>query len=142
MRDWFRRFAHKTSSIVGSTAAFALSALIIIIWVACVPTFHFSDTWQLVINTSTTIITFLMVFLILNNQNRDAGAIQLKLDKLIRANEVSRNLMIDLEELADEELDRLHVELCNLKEIAEIKTEKAFKKRHKKRCKIKNCAYP
>ena len=118
---------------MGSPSAFALSTLIIIIWAALGPTFYFSDTWQLVINTSTTIITFLMVFLIQNTQNRDARAIHLKLDKLIRANKGARNLMIDLEEMADEELDKLHAELCNLKESAEVKIEHVLKSRKKVR---------
>lgn len=133
MHNWFRKFAHKTSSLMGSPVAFTLASLIIIIWASLGPTFHYSDTWQLVINTSTTIITFLMVFLIQNTQNRDARAIHLKLDELIRAHKGARNLMIDLEELADEELDKLHVELCNLKETAEIKIEKVLKTRKRNR---------
>ena len=129
MHNWFRKFAHRTSGLMGSPSAFALSVIIILIWASVGPAFHFSDTWQLVINTSTTIITFLMVFLIQNTQNRDARAIHLKLDELIRANDGARNLMIDLEELADEELDKLHMELCDLKKSAEVKIEKVLKSR-------------
>jgi len=87
----------------------------IAIWAALGPMFNYSDTWQLVINTSTTIVTFLIVFLIQNTQNRDARALHLKLDELIRANKEARNALIDLEEMSDMELDKLHHELTALK---------------------------
>jgi low affinity Fe/Cu permease len=112
--DLFRRFAHKTSSGVGSPWAFVLAFLTIVVWGITGPIFHFSDTWQLVINTGTTIVTFLMVFLIQNTQNRDAIAIHLKLDELIRALKGARNQLVDLEELSDEELERLQREFRRL----------------------------
>lgn len=111
MNEHFRKFAHKASALCGSPLAFGFSVIIIVIWALLGPLFGFSDTWQLVINTSTTIITFLMVFLIQNTQNRDARALHLKLDELIRADKHARNVMIDLEELSDVELDKLHQEL-------------------------------
>src|SRR6266542_1302882 len=103
--DFFRKFAHRTSTSVGSPWAFVLASAVIIVWAATGPLFHFSDTWQLVINPSTTIVTFLMVFLIQNTQNRDAVAIHLKLDELIRAVEGARTGMVDLESMTDEELN-------------------------------------
>jgi len=110
MRDFFRKFAHKTSEAVGSPWAFLLALLIIGGWAATGPLFKYSDTWQLVINTGTTIVTFLMVFLIQNTQNRDARAIHLKLDELIRALGPARNRLVDLENLSDDELDALQKE--------------------------------
>jgi low affinity Fe/Cu permease len=112
--DFFRRFAHKTSTSVGSPWAFVLALTTILVWAVTGPFFHFSDTWQLVINTGTTIVTFLMVFLIQNTQNRDAVAIHLKLDELIRALKGARNQLVDLEELSDEELDQLRREFQRL----------------------------
>lgn len=93
--------------MVGSSWAFILAVLIILVWGITGPPFHYSDTWQLVINTGTTIITFLMVFLIQNTQNRDAKAIHLKLDELIRGVKGARTHLVDLETMSDEELDRL-----------------------------------
>lgn len=110
MQEYFRKFSNKTSMLVGSPWAFMLAAATIIVWAVSGPIFHFSDTWQLVINTGTTIVTFLMVFLIQNTQNRDATAIHLKLDELIRAVETARTAMVDLEELSDEELSQLKEE--------------------------------
>jgi low affinity Fe/Cu permease len=110
----FRKFARMTSSGVGSPWAFVLAVLVILVWAITGPLFHFSDTWQLVINTGTTIITFLMVFLIQNTQNRDAVAIHLKLDELIRALKGARNKLVDLEELSDEELEELRQEFHRL----------------------------
>lgn len=107
MNELFRKFAQRTSKMVGSSWAFMFAALIILVWAVTGPLFHYSDTWQLVINTSTTIITFLMVFLIQNTQNRDAKAIHLKLDELIRAVKGARTHLVDLETMSDEELDRL-----------------------------------
>jgi low affinity Fe/Cu permease len=105
--DWFGRFAASSSGWLGSKWAFAGAGLVIVLWAMTGPFFHFSDTWQLVINTGTTIITFLMVFLIQNTQNRDARAINLKLNELIRAVDKARDQMIDIENLSDLELDEL-----------------------------------
>jgi low affinity Fe/Cu permease len=112
--ELFRHFAHLTSTGVGSPWAFTLACAVIVVWAATGPIFHFSDTWQLVINTGTTIITFLMVFLIQNTQNRDAVAIHLKLDELICALKGARNQLVDVEELSDEELERLRREFRRL----------------------------
>jgi len=114
----FRRFAHRVSVMVGSPWAFSLALLVIATWGLTGPIFHYSDTWQLVINTATTIVTFLMVFLIQNTQNRDAHALHLKLDELIRATHQARNRLLALEELSDEELDRLQSEFDRLREAA------------------------
>ena len=105
--DAFGKFAASASGWLGSKWAFAGAGLIIVVWAAVGPIFHFSDTWQLVINTGTTIVTFLMVFLIQNTQNRDARAINLKLNELIRAIDKARDQMIDIENLSDLELDEL-----------------------------------
>jgi low affinity Fe/Cu permease len=112
--ELFRRFSHLTSTGVGSPWAFTIACAVILVWALSGPIFHFSDTWQLVINTGTTIITFLMVFLIQNTQNRDAVAIHLKLDELIRALKGARNRLVDIEELSDEELDELRREFRRL----------------------------
>jgi low affinity Fe/Cu permease len=114
VNDLFRKFAHKTSEIVGSPWAFILAAGVIVVWAITGPIFHFSDTWQLVINTGTTIITFLMVFLIQNTQNRDATAIHLKLDELIRGVKGARTGMVALEDLNDEQLAKLKREFDRL----------------------------
>jgi low affinity Fe/Cu permease len=116
MNETFRKFANKTSEIVGSPWAFILAFMIIVVWGISGPLFGFSDTWQLVINTGTTIITFLMVFLIQNTQNRDAKAIHLKLDELLRGVEGARTSMVDLEDLSDEELKKLQNEFQRLRE--------------------------
>ncbi len=105
--DHFGRFASTASCWVGSRWAFMCAGLVIAAWAVSGPIFHFSDTWQLVINTGTTIVTFLMVFLIQNTQNRDARAINLKLDELIRAVDKASNHMINIEKLSDVELDTL-----------------------------------
>ncbi|WP_260740547.1 low affinity iron permease family protein [Tunturiibacter lichenicola] len=107
--DWFGRFAARASGWLGSKWAFAGAGLVIVIWGTTGPVFHYSDTWQLVINTGTTIITFLMVFLIQNTQNRDARAINLKLNELIHAVDKARDQMIDIENLSDLELDELQI---------------------------------
>ncbi len=114
MDEWFRRFAHTTAEVVGRSHAFILAVVVIVAWALTGPLFHYSDTWQLVINTGTTIVTFLMVFLIQNTQNRDARAIQLKLDELIRANKHARNALVALESMSDEELHRLEREFEEL----------------------------
>ena len=105
--DAFRIFARRSSIVLGSAWAFASAILIIVLWGVTGPTFHYSDTWQLIINTGTTIVTFLMVFLIQNTQNRDAKAVHLKLDEIIRAVNGARNELVDLENLSDEDLDKL-----------------------------------
>jgi low affinity Fe/Cu permease len=105
--DAFGKFAAAASSWLGSKWAFVGATAVIVVWAATGPIFHYSDTWQLVINTGTTIITFLMVFLIQNTQNRDAHAINLKLDELIHAIGPAKNQMMDIEKLSDEELDRI-----------------------------------
>src|SRR3954470_14618036 len=110
MKDMFRRFAATIATSAGSPWAFLLAALIIVVWAVTGPIFNFSDTWQLVINTGTTIVTFLMVFLIQNTQNRDAVAIQLKLDELLRAVQGARTSLVDLENLDDKEILRLKKE--------------------------------
>jgi low affinity Fe/Cu permease len=107
MKELFRKFSQATSQAVGSSWAFIIAVLIILVWGISGPLFHYSDTWQLVINTGTTIITFLVVFLIQNTQNRDAKAIHLKLDELLRGVKGARTHLVDLEALSDEELDRL-----------------------------------
>ena len=103
----FTRFAKSTSIAAGRPIAFFLAALAVIVWLLAGPLFGFSDTWQLVINTTTTILTFLMVFLIQNTQNRDAEAVQVKLDELLRATSGAHNALLDLEELEQRDLDRI-----------------------------------
>jgi low affinity Fe/Cu permease len=110
VHDWFNSVAKRVAGWVGSPLAFAVAATIIVLWAVSGPLFGFSDTWQLVINTSTTIVTFLMVFLIQNTQNRDAKAIHLKLDEVIRSIEGARNELIDLEDVPDEQLEKLQAE--------------------------------
>jgi low affinity Fe/Cu permease len=114
MRELFRKFAQKTSQAVGSSWAFILAFLIIVVWAFTGPMFHYSDTWQLVINTGTTIVTFLMVFLIQNTQNRDAKAIHLKLDELIKGVKGARTGLVNLEQLSDADLERLQGEFDRL----------------------------
>ncbi len=112
--DAFRCFAQRTSVLLGSAWAFCGAVLVIVVWLVSGPTFHFSDTWQLIINTATTIITFLMVFLIQNTQNRDAKAMHLKLDELIRALKGARNHLLDLENLPDDALGKLEEQFRRL----------------------------
>jgi low affinity Fe/Cu permease len=116
VREAFRRFATVTAAAVGSPWAFALAVAAIIIWASLGPREKYSDTWQLVINTGTTIVTFLMVFLIQNTQNRDARAIHLKLDELIRGIHSARNKLIDLEDCSDEEIAQLEAEFRKYRE--------------------------
>jgi low affinity Fe/Cu permease len=116
MKEIFHKFAFKTSKLVGSPWMFVGAVAVIVVWLLTGPLFGFSDTWQLVINTGTTIVTFLIVFLIQNTQNRDAEAMQLKLDELIRAVSRARTSLIDLEELSDEELEQLHEEFRLLRD--------------------------
>lgn len=105
--DRFGKFAARSSHYLGSRWAFVVAIGVIVVWALSGPFFHYSDTWQLVINTGTTIVTFLMVFLIQNTQNRDARAIHLKLNELIHAVDKAKNKMIDVEKLSDLELDDL-----------------------------------
>jgi low affinity Fe/Cu permease len=133
MRDTFHRFAHRTSDIVGSPAAFVTGLAVILLWAITGPMFHYSDTWQLVINTGTTIITFLMVFLIQNTQNRDSRAVHLKLDELIRSVQAARNEMVGLEDLSDEELDALQKEFAQIREHADHKFHKIEEHRRRRR---------
>ena len=107
LSDEFHEVAKMLAGVVGSPWAFIGSLVIVIVWSATGPLFNYSNTWQLIINTGTTIVTFLMVFLIQNTQNRDAKAIHLKLDELIRSIQGARNTLIDLEEMSEQELDRL-----------------------------------
>jgi low affinity Fe/Cu permease len=117
--DGFRVFARHSAIALGSAWAFCGAVFIILVWILSGPIFHFSDTWQLVINTATTIVTFLMVFLIQNTQNRDAKAVHLKLDELIRALKGARNTLVDLESLSDEELKKLEKQFQGMRKRAE-----------------------
>jgi low affinity Fe/Cu permease len=119
VQDVFRIIAQRTARTLGTAWAFCAAVAVIIIWGVTGPTFHYSDTWQLIINTGTTIVTFLMVFLIQNTQNRDAKAVHLKLDELIRALKGARNNLVDLEGLSDEELKKLQTEFIRIRKKAE-----------------------
>lgn len=119
VNDVFRVFARSSSMVLGSAWAFTLAIVIIIVWGLTGPAFHFSDTWQLIINTGTTIVTFLMVFVIQNTQNRDSKAVNLKLDEVIRAVKGARNQLINLEGLSDEELKNLENQFKRVREKAE-----------------------
>jgi low affinity Fe/Cu permease len=107
MNEFFRKAARSASSVLGSAWSFTAAVLVVLVWAALGPIYHFSDTWQLVINTGTTIITFLMVFLIQNTQNRDSKALHLKIDELLYAMKEARTGLVGLEELSDAELEKL-----------------------------------
>lgn len=123
MKNFFEKIATKSSKFAGSTCAFVGSFLLIIIWLICGPLFHFSNTWQLVINTSTTIITFLMVFLIQRSQNKDSEAIHLKLNELIASIKGPSNRLIDIEDLSEEELKILHKFYAHLSKSAKKESD-------------------
>ncbi len=131
VQDAFRVFARGSSAVLGTAWSFVIAILIIVVWGASGHIFHYSDTWQLIINTGTTIVTFLMVFLIQNTQNRDSKAVHLKLDELIRAVGGARNHMVDLERMSDTELQTLQKEFEKIgqkadeanKRVAEVKEE-------------------
>jgi low affinity Fe/Cu permease len=116
--SWYSQFAKQAAHFCGRPRVFAIAVGIILVWIVTGPIFHFSDTWQLVINTGTTIITFLMVFLIQNTQNRDTEAIQIKLDELIRATQGAHNALLDLEELEEAQLDAFRVKYQALAQAA------------------------
>ncbi len=116
--SWFVRFAKNTSRAAGRPAAFTIAAGIVAIWALTGPIFRYSDTWQLMINTGTTIVTFLMVFLIQHTQNRDAEAVQVKLDELIRVTEGAHNALLDLEDADDERLAQIRAAYAGLAEQA------------------------
>lgn len=129
MRNLFHKIAETVSKKMGAPTTFLLAVTIILVWAFTGPIFDFSDTWQLIINTGTTIVTFLMVFLIQNTQNRDALAMQIKLDELIKATESARDELVDLEDLSDEELDALQ---NDFKRLHEQKYSEATHRIHKK----------
>lgn len=132
MKDLFRKIANKVSSWTGSASAFLFAVLLVVVWAITGPLFNFSNTWQLMINTGTTIGTFLMVFLIQNTQNRDGKALQLKLDELIRASAPARDNFLDLEDMTDDELAELDEEFKRLHEQYENKAPVSVHKLHKK----------
>jgi low affinity Fe/Cu permease len=112
--SWFTRFAKNTSHQAGRPMAFGLAGMTILAWLLSGPFFHYSDTWQLVINTGTTVVTFLMVFLIQNTQNRDAEAVQVKLDELLRVTAGAHNALLDLEELEEAQLEKIRKDYTSL----------------------------
>ncbi len=117
--DWFRSFARSASNAAGRPSAFVLSVAVVLVWGLSGPLFHFSDTWQLVINTGTTVVTFWMVFVIQSSQNNDTHALQLKLDELIRVTEAARNVFLGCEGLSDEELSAFQSEFNALQKRAQ-----------------------
>lgn len=124
MNNFFRRFAAKSADALGSGWAFMAAIMVIVVWAVTGPIFHFSDTWQLIINTATNLITFLMVFMIQNTQSRDAKAIHIKLDELIRAVHGARNSLVSIEGLSDEELETLNKQFQRIsKYYAQVKPE-------------------
>lgn len=124
MNEAFRKVAQQTSNLMGSPWSFVVAIAVILIWAVTGPLFGFSDTWQLIINTGTTIVTFLMVFLIQNTQNRDAAAMHLKIDELLRALKPARTSMVNLEQLSDEELEKLQNEFAKLSKKAKKAKDK------------------
>lgn len=129
MKEAFHKIAHRASQIVGSPRAFVCAFLVVLAWAVSGPFFGYSDTWQLVINTGTTVLTFLIIFLVQNTQNRDTQAINLKLDELIRAMKSARNQLLDLEDLSDERMEELHIQFQKLREKSELRKIKREEKR-------------
>ncbi|QJD94377.1 low affinity iron permease family protein [Mucilaginibacter robiniae] len=117
-RNFFEKFSNWATTATGSSAAFILAALVVIVWAVCGPVFHYSETWQLVINTGTTIITFLMVFLIQKAQNKDSKALHLKLNELIAAHEGASNRMVSIEDLSETELEQIREFYVRLSQLA------------------------
>jgi low affinity Fe/Cu permease len=124
LRFWFSRFATQTAQAVGHPYMFLFAVLVIVVWAIAGPYYHFSDTWQLIINTGTTVITFLVVFLIQNTQNRDAKALHLKLDELIRSHHPASDDLIDIEKLSDEELDELEKQYERIRKECEARRDR------------------
>ena len=131
LSHWFTVFAKGAARATGHPLTFVLALTVVVVWAILGPMFQFSDTWQLVINTGTTIVTFLMVFLIQNTQNRDTEAIQIKLDELIRAVGNAHNALLDLEELEDDELDAIRKDYLDLAKVA--REELKSRGRHKEK---------
>lgn len=123
---WYAHFAKLAARFSGRPATFTLAVGVIVTWIITGPLFHYSDTWQLVINTATTIVTFLMVFLIQNTQNRDTEAIQIKLDELIRATQGAHNALLDLEELEEDQLDQFRAHYEKLADAARSQMKDGF----------------
>jgi low affinity Fe/Cu permease len=121
MRDFFHKAAQAAAAAVGSAGAFGIAVGAVLVWAVTGPLFGFSDTWQLAINTTTTIVTFLVVFLVQNTQNRDAKVMQLKLDELIRVTKGARNRLVDLEDLSEDEIRKLEYEFRRLHDRAEAR---------------------
>ena len=140
MHELFRTFSQRTSGITGSPVGFGLAVAVVVVWALTGPLFGYSDSWQLVINTGTTIVTFLMVFLIQNTQNRDTRAVHLKLDELLRAVQDARNSMLDLENLTDEELDRLQAEFSALREHAQEEAKRRALGDDRRACRGSACS--
>lgn len=122
-QNFFERFSNWATNATGSPAAFIIAVALILVWAISGPFFDFSETWQLVINTGTTIVTFLMVFLIQKGQNKDSKAIQIKLNELIAAHEKASNRIVDIEDLTEKELDKLHRYYQKLSDLAEEDTD-------------------
>jgi low affinity Fe/Cu permease len=135
LREKFSEFALLTSHATGHPMAFLLAVLVVVVWGLTGPIFGYSDTWQLVINTGTTIVTFLMVFLIQNTQNRDTLALQLKLSELVLAQKGAHNSFADLESLTDEELEEMHADMCKRAEhtLATLEGRRGPKGSHRKK---------
>lgn len=132
MREGFRHFARATADAVGSPLAFLIAVAVTLLWAALGPVYHYSDTWQLAINTGTTIATFLMVFLIQYTQNRDARVVHLKLDELIRAVSAARTELVSMENLSDEQLDKLEKDFKKLHDRAETVLNDIEESRHQR----------
>ena len=130
---YFDHFARSVGRRSGRSSAFTLALFIVLVWLVTGPLFHFSDTWQLVINTATTVITFLMVFVVQHTQNRDTESLQVKLDELIRAVKKADNALLDLEDLEEDELAELHEKYLNLAKLAREETLRRQSLRIKKR---------